>query len=410
MIVGHDNSERAEYLLTVREKCRLGVITSHFIQYLSPLWRELATRPEIDLTVYYLSDAGRRPVFDRQFGEIFSWDVPLDEGYRWQLLSVASDAPLSRIRTAINVASVRLLWRDAADVVLRSDYDSLGALLFLYNAWIHRTPVLYRGDTTPISAGRLPRWVRRTILGPVFRHAIYALAVGRLARQHAVDLGVPECRIFSSPHAVDGERWQVAAIRCGGMREECRRKLGVPIDTNVVLYCGKLIPCKRVGDLLRAAGRLSAMMPLTVLLAGAGEQRNVLEVLAGQYPSLNTRFLGFQRQQDLPTVYAASDVICLPSSSETWGLVINEAMFFNCIPIVSDRVGCGPDLVEGIGETYPVGDDVALAGCLERVLRERAVRARKVPSRLDQYSLERAADGIVSAALAAMRRGGNRGI
>ncbi len=67
-------------------------------------------------------------------------------------------------------------------------------------------------------------------------------------------------------------------------------------------------------------------------------------------------FLGFVNQSRLPEVYAAAHVLALPSGAEeTWGLVVNEAMACGIPAVVSDAVGCGPDLVEpGVtGEVVP---------------------------------------------------------
>ena len=59
------------------------------------------------------------------------------------------------------------------------------------------------------------------------------------------------------------------------------------------------------------------------------------------------RFLGFVNQSGLPAVYAASDVLVLPSSYEPFGVVVNEAMLCGCAAIASDRVGARFDLVKG---------------------------------------------------------------
>ena len=65
---------------------------------------------------------------------------------------------------------------------------------------------------------------------------------------------------------------------------------------------------------------------------------------------------GFVNQADLPSYYHAADVLVLPSESEPWGLVVNEAMAAGALPVLSDRVGATPDLVSGLGEIYPCGD------------------------------------------------------
>ena len=58
--------------------------------------------------------------------------------------------------------------------------------------------------------------------------------------------------------------------------------------------------------------------------------------------------MDFQNQTQMPVVYQACDIFCLPSKGpgETWGLAINEAMAAGKAVIVSDKVGCAVDLVK----------------------------------------------------------------
>ncbi|MFV9507875.1 MAG: glycosyltransferase, partial [Oscillochloridaceae bacterium umkhey_bin13] len=63
----------------------------------------------------------------------------------------------------------------------------------------------------------------------------------------------------------------------------------------------------------------------------------------------------------------AADLLVLPSDgSETWGLVVNEAMACGLPALVSDQVGCAPDLIlpGQTGATFPHGDVHALAALL----------------------------------------------
>ncbi len=58
---------------------KLAAIYSHPVQYTAPLFRELASRPDVDLMVYFLSRHGLS--YDPMFGQSFKWDVPLLDGY-----------------------------------------------------------------------------------------------------------------------------------------------------------------------------------------------------------------------------------------------------------------------------------------------------------------------------------------
>jgi glycosyltransferase involved in cell wall biosynthesis len=86
--------------------------------------------------------------------------------------------------------------------------------------------------------------------------------------------------------------------------------------------------------------------------------------------------------------------------------VVNEAMAAGALPVVSDRVGCAPDLVQGVGEVFRCGDVADLASALGRAmgaLRDTAVRDR-MRRHVARYSLERTADGFERAALAVTSR------
>jgi glycosyltransferase involved in cell wall biosynthesis len=113
-------------------------------------------------------------------------------------------------------------------------------------------------------------------------------------------------------------------------------------------------------------------------------------------------FPGFKNQSELPAYYAAADVLVLPSESETWGLVVNEAMACGLPAIVSDAVGCAPDLIEEgkTGFTYPVGDVDALAGRLAALAEMKLAGHDFAPALAEKmrvYSVEAAVRGTVEA-------------
>jgi glycosyltransferase involved in cell wall biosynthesis len=81
-------------------------------------------------------------------------------------------------------------------------------------------------------------------------------------------------------------------------------------------------------------------------------------------------FTGFLNQTEVSRAYVAADVLVLPSDySETWGLVVNEAMASGLPSIVSDRCGCAEDLARTAAsqQTYPFGDIPALAVVLTSI-------------------------------------------
>jgi glycosyltransferase involved in cell wall biosynthesis len=98
----------------------------------------------------------------------------------------------------------------------------------------------------------------------------------------------------------------------------------------------------------------------------------------------------------MPGAYAASDVLVLPSDGrESWGLVVNEALACGKPVIVSDAVGCAPDIAAHLGEcaVFPVGDTTALAASLQRMIKEPLDRTL-IASTAAAFSIEAACTGI----------------
>ena len=144
------------------------------------------------------------------------------------------------------------------------------------------------------------------------------------------------------------------------------------------------------------------------LVVGDGPLRAECEALvsSGRIP---VRFAGFLNQSEIAKAYIAADMLVLPSEGETWGLVVNEAMCCGRPCIVSDQVGCGPDLVQPgqTGAVFPWGDVDALAKLMvafagdEKLVQEMGVRCRQL---MRDCSVQTAVDGVV-AALAALQTG-----
>src|SRR2546428_9263654 len=105
-----------------------------------------------------------------------------------------------------------------------------------------------------------------------------------------------------------------------------------------------------------------------ILFLGSGDLRPTLAQDASRPPRVSAVFAGFQNQSQLSAYYHAADLLVLPSRhSETWGLVVNEALHHGLPCVVSADVGCGTDLIAagGTGETFDTGSELGLgAGVL----------------------------------------------
>lgn len=192
------------------------------------------------------------------------------------------------------------------------------------------------------------------------------LSVGSRNRAYLRHYGVPDQKIFFVPHSVDNDWFAARAEEAQPGRAEQRRKWGAGPETLVVLFVGKFISQKRPLDLLNAT-RVLALEGKDVIAVFIGSGELGADLRAGVVRAgLRAKFEGFRNQTELPPYYVASDVVVLPSESETWGLVVNEAMACGRPGIVSNAVGCCPDLIdEGkTGLSFRMGSVEELAACL----------------------------------------------
>lgn len=350
-------------------RVKAGVVLSHPIQYFSPLYDLLENRNVVDLTVVYGNDAGHRLTWDPGFGGEHQWDIDVVGGHRHEFLTRGADpSRIEKLRGYQRLAALIRGW----DVVVINGYATgltaaaIAACRFMSVPYLLRTDTSTR-PTRPIISPRYwwPRCASQWSAG--------ALAVGQKnAIIHRL-LGSPS--IFSAPFAIDVERFQTTASRVSMARAGFRESLGLPEDGQVVAFAGKFIDMKRPEDLISLAARLRGSAH--ILMIGDGPKRPELQVAAENLP---VTFTGFMNQSEIPEALACADVVVLPSSYEPWGLIVNEAVACGCVPVVSDQVGCAPDLVAGIGEVYPVGDVEALSEAVERALQ--TARAANSPARL----------------------------
>lgn len=386
---------------------RIGVLASHPIQYQAPIFRALAT--QADLHVYFAQRITAEQLGREGFGNAFEWDVDLLAGYEHTFLNnrIPDPSPSHFFRSdAPEISEILCHERFDAFVVTGWNLKAYWRAVFTCRRW--GIPVLVRGDSQ-LNTPRSPlRRLAKAGTYPLLLRAFNAfLTVGIRNRDYYQHYGISARKLFQSPHAIDSTAFAQAAAGARASRAEYREEWGMPPDMIILLFVGKFISVKRADDVLRAAALLHDRgHRVGVVMVGTGPLEPELRLLAREV-GVPVHFTGFLNQTELPGVYAAADLLLLPSQSETWGLVVNEAMACGCPAVVSNGVGCAPDLIdEGItGAIFPVGDVQALSAAVE--LMEPRLHhpdtAQALAAKTKDYSAERAARGFVEAAISVQR-------
>ena len=381
---------------------RLAVVANRAQPYHSALFRALAAHPQIDLTVYYLFDVGVGAAPDPDFGR-FQWDSPVLEGYRSLFLRNRAAFPAeAHFAGSFHPELCARLHPRFHDAVVIHGWFGLSVWLTLLTCRRRKLPVLMRSSAHVTS----PNWnhatgLKHLVLRRLFRQCSAFLTLGRRNAEFYRRWDVSEEKLFLTPHAVDNNFFGRQRAALLPQRPSLRQQLGLPADAVVFLYAGRLAPEKRLPDLLHAVCALDDARAWLVL-AGEGRERRHLENLARSIGLTQILFPGFQSQSKLARFYVAADTFVLPSGSETWGVVVNEAMNFALPVVVSDAAGAVPDLMEegGNGMVFPAGDRAALRCCLGRLLADASLRTQlgeRSLERIQRWSHHRSAESVLRA-------------
>jgi glycosyltransferase involved in cell wall biosynthesis len=359
---------------------RIAIIASHPIQYFAPWFRSLAATPGIVLKVFFCSKLGAEPYYDKQFGREVKWDIPLLEGYDWEVLEARKEIKSQTFWSMDNPKVGRALEMFQPDIVEVNGYAY--RTMWRVVVWCNRNmvPVMIYSDSNRTPKRALwKRAAKGICVKQFYRHLDGALSSGDNNRMYHLHYGIPPARIFTGIQPIDCERLVASVGNAVATRREIRQRHGIPEDAFVVVYAGKLIPVKCPLHLLEAILRC-AQHGLNVwgLLVGEGEERQAVEAFIAKHKMDNIVLAGFVNQSSIGKYYAASDVVTLMSRHEPKGQTVPEAGAVGCPAILSDRIGCiGPNDCARPGENalvYPWSDIDAFTNCIVRLYQDRLLQ------------------------------------
>ncbi|WP_316782792.1 glycosyltransferase family 4 protein [Pedobacter frigiditerrae] len=333
---------------------RLAIICTHPIQYYAPVFQLLAN--QVQLKVFYTSGEQSSYNYDKGFDRTIEWDLPLLNGYDHIFLKNNAKSPGTHHFTGIvNPDLIKQV----------SNFEPNGILIYGW-AWRGhleamrffkgKVPIYFRGDSTLLNEkGLIKTLLRKIFLKWVYKNVDTAFYVGTNNKAYYKAFGLVEEQLIFAPHAIDNCRFGADETE---EARKIRTNLKVGENDIIILFAGKLVPVKNPFLLLEAFIELD-LTNVHLLFVGNGEleeslksrvqglkNTQILRQAQDDNVKNSIHFMDFQNQTQMPAVYQACDLFCLPSQSETWGLSVNEAMACGKAILTSDKVGCSIDLVD----------------------------------------------------------------
>jgi len=361
--------------------------------------------------------------FSRRGGELFGIEIARkDSAYGWDVLEGSrsfnrvtlfgwedySAVPAEVITKAVS----RALREIRPSAVAVNGWSSPEARAALRWCVAHHVPAVLMSDSKEDDANRtvLKESAKRLIIGALSA----ALVGGGPHARYLVNLGMPPERIFCGYDVVDNEHFRLSAqkLRC---REEAERRRP-ELPERYFLTCCRFVPKKNLFRLLDAYASYRAHVPSPwgLVICGGGELEAELKGRAGDLGLDDVRWPGFVQYDQLPFYYGLSSAFILPSTTEQWGLVVNEAMASGLPVLVSEKAGCRYDLVEEgrNGYLFDPFDVHDMADAMRRISamsdEERGAIGRRSEEIIADWDPQRFARGLWQAVQAARSAPGRK--
>ena len=368
---------------------RLVLLTEIISPYRLPLFNTLAQHAEVDLHVIFLAETDPN---------LRQWQIYKEEiHFSYQVLP-SWRKRVGRYNLLLNRGVVLALGAAAPDVILCGGYSYIASWQALFWARNRHIPFFLWSESNAEDLRHDRAFVE--FLKKTFLEKCSGFVVpGRSAQEYIQSHNVREEVIFTAPNAVDNELF--ASASAAARQSAAQRRLELALPGHYFLFVGRLVREKGVFELLSAYAKLeeSVRQDVGLVFVGDGVARQLLEEQAASVSPGVIAFAGFAQREQLTSYYALAEMLILPTYTDAWGLVVNEAMACSLPVILSRAAGCAPDLVKEGWNGFMVSprDVVGLESAMRNLAHQRELRARMGANSLQHishYSPQEWASGI----------------
>lgn len=325
-----------------KDGLRIAWISAVQPPYREPMWRELATLAQLEVSFLFREEKTRHFVWrdcpDYDSSVVRTRRVPLPRS-----ITRAFDEPVAVLSPGVT----RRMLRGADALIIHVWWQPANVWAAL-RARIRRIPYLIYAEST-LTSRQFAKGLPARLRSLIFRNAGAVLVPGPAAAEAAIADGAPQWRVVESPNTVDLDLFDrhVREIRNGDDSAGPHRFVCI----------GQLIERKNVGALVRAFAELDG--DATLDIAGDGVQMAMLTSLAAELGIADrVRFHGFLQPAATLELLARTHTLVLPSTEEVYGYTALEAYVAGLQIIVSGRAGIAPNLADRPG-TWVVEPEVA---------------------------------------------------
>jgi glycosyltransferase involved in cell wall biosynthesis len=350
--------------------------------YRTPLFEKIATWHDINLKIFYCcsSTSGRTWVTGLGKTKHCSEMLP---GFNLYI-------PFLNKRILFNPVIWKKLSEGKFDCVIVGGYYPPTMTFAILWSLRFGIPYIINSESQLLNIrSKWKSFLKKITLTPIIRKASAYLPLGRFQAEYLMHYGASPEKMFYFPNTPDVDFFVKESDKCKKKKNKIKKNLKIGNDY-VVLFVGRLIEVKNLFILLQGFNEAKRKFKnISLLIVGDGPLMKSLVRYTENEKIEDVHFSGYVAPEELPCYYAISDIFVLPSYSERWGAVVNEAMASGLPIVLSDKVGSGGNLLEEgkNGFCFRSDNHKELANAFEKLLsnpdklKEMGKESRKIAKR-----------------------------
>ena len=315
------------------KKPKVFILTNIISPYKSFLFNALNKLGEIDFKVFYVAETEK----------IREWKVDRNLEFSYEVMFEGKIDDVNFL--ALCFKTWRKLTQFKPDIIIIDGYSYSACWTAFLWAKVKSRPVILWSSSN--KEDRTRGYIKENIKKFLVSRCNAANVYGTKSANYLVGLGLSRGKIFIMGNVTDNDYYYKETKKFRVKKEILCKEMNIPPRN--FLYIGRFSPEKNLLFLLKSFRRISRSEKVRswgLILVGDGPQKKEIENFIRDNNIENVFLPGFKQKEEIPKYLAVSDVFILPSVSESWGLVVNEAMAAGLPVLVSRKCGCYPDLIE----------------------------------------------------------------
>jgi len=372
-------------------KKKVALLTTIIAPYRIPCFNKVAESKDLDFDVFFYAEITKNREW-KIYKEKIKFNYTVLKGLHFCLKSKRT--------LHLNFGLAFHILRKKYDLIVIGGYDQPTAWEAFIFSKLLKTKIFLFGEST-LKDQRSGNWVYENLKRFLIKKSDGFLPAGKAAAEYFKHLGANSDKIFIAPFPAIHGFLKKEFLRLSACKKELKIKKGYSNIT--ILFSGRFVHRKGILYLIKAYVKLKEeRQDICLVLLGDGPEKEKYENYCKENKIDNVFFEGFIQQEDLPQYYASADIFVLPSLSEPWGLVINEAMAFGLPVISTDAAGATYDLVKDGKNGFVVraGEETDLYKALKILCNNQELRkkmGRESLKIIEDYTPEKWAQSFIYA-------------